>query len=466
MNRCLIPLLLCALCLTASPLHAQQMLERTYNPSDAELVNPERGFYRQWNAQDGQGALDLDTMKQHRADGMPLMLRLYYYKTYRDRPLDQQQLDLFDRDMNTLRQAGLKAILRFAYTEAIGDPDAPIDVVLGHMQQLKPLIRKHADVIAIAQGGFVGAWGEWHASSNDLAEPPNARRIVAQWLDNLPESRVVQIRTPRLKWMLVGHNAPLTRDHAWTTPAGRIAHHNDCFVSSPTDVGTYENIEVEKAYLDQETRFLPMGGETCMLNALSSPDNAEAELRRFHWSYLNLSYNPQVIDLWRKEGFLQDVRDHLGYRLHLEKAATSPDASAGGSARIELTLNNTGYAAPFNPREVRIALRNTRTDETYEASLPVETRAWLPDQPIALSATLGLPDSLPEGNYRWHLMIADGSTSLRDRPDYAIQLANDRLYNKATGWHDLGINLKVSGTAHAGLLADVHVSRSSARPAR
>ncbi|MEQ9461818.1 MAG: DUF4832 domain-containing protein [Phycisphaeraceae bacterium] len=435
---------------------AQEMsIERVYMASDAELVNPERGFYRQWNSQDGVGALDLATMKQHRAAGMTLMLRLYYYKTFRDRPLTQDQLDLFDQDMNILREAGLKTILRFAYTEAIGDPDAPIDVVLGHMEQLRPLMHKHADVIAVAQGGFVGAWGEWHASMNDLAEPHNARRIIAKWLENLPEGRFVQIRTPRLKWMLLGHSRPIQSHHAWGTAAGRLAHHNDCFLSSPTDVGTYEDIELEKAYLAEETRYLPMGGETCQLTEFSAPDNARHELAMLHWSYLNLDYQPAVINMWRDEGFFNEVRDRLGYRLVLEKLSYPETASAGGAIDINLQLSNHGWAAPYNPRDLRMAIRHKTTGALYAVTLPDDPRLWLPGAPIAVTRTLGLPTDLVEGDYSLHLMLADGAASLRDRPEYAIQLANDGLYDANTGWHDLGITIKVEGESTAAILSDV-----------
>lgn len=49
----------------------------------------------------------------------------------------------------------------------------------------------------------------------------------------------------------------------------RTGHHNDCFLASDTDLGTYTdgNIDAEKSYIEVESKFTVMGGETCAVNA-------------------------------------------------------------------------------------------------------------------------------------------------------------------------------------------------------
>ena len=46
-------------------------------------------------------------------------------------------------------------------------------------------------------------------------------------------------------------------------------HHNDCFLASDTDYGTYSsnNVEAEKSYLENDTKYTSIGGETCALNS-------------------------------------------------------------------------------------------------------------------------------------------------------------------------------------------------------
>jgi hypothetical protein len=56
---------------------------------------------------------------------------------------------------------------------------------------LAPLFREYHDVIAVAQAGFIGAWGEWHASTNDLTTPDNMRDILLRLLEILPEERLL-----------------------------------------------------------------------------------------------------------------------------------------------------------------------------------------------------------------------------------------------------------------------------------
>ncbi len=446
-NRLFLPALIVLGCVIGAALclgmPAADTVEVTYEPDDLrDIANPERGIYVQLTSQDEQGPLDLDTVRALRNDHMTLILRMYYLKTFRDRPISDTKLKHIREDFNVIREAGTKCIIRFAYTEKIGDPDAPIDVVLGHMDQLAPILRDNADVILTAQAGFVGAWGEWHASTNDLTEPENARQIVNKWLDILPASRCVQLRTPRQKWMFLDSKAPITADQAFTdAPIARVGHHNDCFISSETDVGTYEDIEAEKQYLNIETAYIPMGGETCALTKFAEPDNARSEMESLHFTYLNLGWHPDVIKMWQTEGFFQEVKRRMGYRLSLVSMNAPARAEAGSRISITLHLTSTGFAAPVNPRDVVLILIPAEGGEDIALKVPAEPRTWLPGKPITVEADLQLPDNTPSGKYHLHLALPDPAPKLAQRVDYAIQLANPGLWDDQTGRHDLRAEL-------------------------
>ncbi len=419
--------------------------EKTY-PADArhDIPNPERGLYTQFTSQAEADPLTLEGLQALQADNMTLILRMYYLKTFRGRALTEKQLNMIQNDFMLMREAGVKCVLRFAYSQAIGEPDAPIDIVLNHMDQLTPILRENADVIATVQSGFVGAWGEWHASTNDLAEPENANKIVHKWLDALPTTRTVQLRTPRQKWMVFGHKTPLDADTAFAgTPIARVGHHNDCFLSSDTDVGTYEDIDNEKKYLHLETRFVPMGGETCAKAAYSEPDNARKEMQSLHFSYLNLGYHPEVINTWRDNGYLDEVKRRLGYRLHLDSINYSDAAAPGGTVEVQLNITNTGFAAPYNPRAVELILVSNEDGTEYTTTLTDDPRTWLPDTPITINDSLNLPIGAKHGSYSLFLALPDPEPALSDRPEYAIQLANTDLWDPATGRHDLGVTINI-----------------------
>ena len=442
-RRLIVQLSILTIALLAAPIGCQAEV-RFAADDGRDMPNPERGIYLQFTSQAEANPLTADNMQSLHEKNLTLLLRMYYLKTFRDRPLSDKQLDLIRDDFAVMRDAGVKCVLRFAYSEGIGEPDAPIDVVLGHMDQLAPIIRQNADIILAAQAGFVGAWGEWHASTNDLAEPSNAKKIVHRWLDMLPETRCVQVRTPRQKWMILDDNTPLTKAEAFTgSPKARIGHHNDCFVSSETDVGTYENIEAEKRYLSQDTRYVPMGGETCALTKFAQPDNARTEFENLHFTYLNLGWHPDVIKLWQTEGFFKEVKRRLGYRLSLVSTDVPESVRCDQALKVSFTLENTGFAAPVNPRDVELILVNENNGDGYTMNVPVDPRTWLPGDPIHVEADLALPGDITPGSYQLFLALPDPEPALNKRPAYAIQLANPGLWKPATGRNDLGMTLLV-----------------------
>ena len=131
-----------------------------------------------------------------------------------------------------------------------------------------------ADVIAVLQAGFIGAWGEWHTSSNNLTTPARKAAVRDALLKVLPAGRTLQVRTPAdlAQW----YPQPATVQQALqpTPPAqGRIGLHNDCFLASPDDVGTYfaETPTASSAYrpLGSPPVRKPANGSRCTAEALS-----------------------------------------------------------------------------------------------------------------------------------------------------------------------------------------------------
>lgn len=92
-------------------------------------------------------------------------------------------------------------------------------------------------------------------------------------------------------------------------------------------------MEEELAYLGEETRFVPKGGETCAVNPPRSDcATALTELELLHFSYLNLSYHGEVLDRWRDQGCFDEMRDRLGYRLAVVEVARSECVRPGGDS--------------------------------------------------------------------------------------------------------------------------------------
>lgn len=417
----------------------------TFVPTEAEFANPERGFYAHREVQaEGppMAAGDLNTL---RTAGITVVLRLYYLRSFRDRPLSQAQLDLFVADMTALRAAGVKAVLRFAYSQHETEPDAPLDIVLGHIAQLQPLFEAHSDVVAVVQAGFLGTWGEWHHSTTGTNTTEARRATTEALLAAFPTDRFLQVRTPFYKRDIFDRSDPITPAEAHTGEnVARVGHHNDCFLASADDYGTFPT-QADRDFTAADTRFSPSGGETCNPNPPRSEcPTALTELATFHYSYLNRDYHPAVLASWIAGDCMPEVRRRLGYRLALTSGQVTTAARPGVAFHLTLAVENHGWAAPFNPRPVEVVLRHTVNGERYVARLSDDPRFWEAGLSATVDAIVGLPSDLPTGDYNVLLNLPDGRLSLYERPQFSIRLANEGLWEEETGYNNLGAVLSVT----------------------
>ena len=442
-----------ACCLIASAAHGQSTI--TYTPTDSLFPNPERGFYSHREVQaEGQPLSLSDLLNIRNGKGQSLILRMYYLKKFRSSDLSAAQLNLIETDFNRLRQAGLKCVLRFAYSSFETDPDAPLSTVLRHLDQLKPMLEANRDVIAVMQAGLIGAWGEWYYSTNNLNNTADRRTVLFKILEVLPRNWMAQIRTPYYKKAIYGITEPLSPAEAYSDSfVARTGHHNDCFLASADDYGTYLD-DSDRQFLALDTRFVPMGGETCNPSQYSACPNALQEMARYHWSYLNSDYHPTVISNWNFSGCLTEIKQRLGYRFELLEGTFTDSVKPGGGIALQLRLANRGWASPFNPRPVELILRNTLDGTRYGVRLAEDPRFWFGGDTVAVAALAGASPEMPEGSYELLLGLPDPSPSVRARLEYAIRLANTGVWEPATGYnrllHTIIVDSGASGETYTG----------------
>lgn len=471
----------------------------TYTESDADFTNPERGFYRYSETRTSQFTpLDATELRGYRSPqqlpsanyevASTLVFRYYILDNFRDGPISDVVLSALGTDMDAVRSAGVKIIPRFVYTvtSMAGDcpegficppyGDAPKAVVLGHIEQLKPFFEQHADVIASVQMGFIGTWGEQYYS--DYFGDPSGnggqdyRLTDTNWQDRLdvlralleavPDDRMVQVRYPQIKQRYVyGIDAPvgsepLSAAEAFTaTDKARIGLHNDCFLSGPNDIGTYEDygnssrprssdaavVTTLRNYMKEEGRYVVVGGETCSddygpQNDCESAGIAQQEFADMHYSYLNAHYNNAVNNDWQDGGCMDAIKRNLGYRLVLKEATLPDRAFRGAESRISLQLVNNGYAAPFNARPLRLILRNRADGSAISVPVQQDVRTWHTGA-VQFTAQVLIPDDIPAGTYELLLHLPDAYESLADKPEYAIRLANEEVWEEDTGYNRL-----------------------------
>ncbi len=413
-----------------------------FDDTDEDFLNPERGYYVSVDLVSGEG------IGQVRGGGHTMAMAIVRLDDYRDRPLDSALLSALGRGFAGVRDAGFKVILRFAYNDDSSGLDASRAQVLQHINQLTPILRDNADVISVLQAGFIGAWGEWHSSASGLDNDADRSAILKALLAAMPPSRTVQIRTPMFKDRLLP-GGPLAPEEAWSEEdRARVGHHNDCFLASADDYGTYDSpISQWEDYVELDGRYLPVGGETCHLYApKTNCSEALGFLEDQHWSFLNEEYNQTVLDSWIDQGCADEISLRLGYRLWLKHALVSESVKPGGVLEVKLELENLGFSAPYNRRPVWLVLR--QGTRRWRVNLSGRDGRKLQPGHGYINARLRVPADLAAGSdYELSLWLPDESTRLRNDPRYAIRLSSAGVWDAARGTNVITGSLVVDPSA-------------------
>lgn len=425
----------------------------TYESTDVEFLNPERGFYKfsiltdnWWNQYDDV-----------RENGDSLVYGLVVAEDFRNAPLSGEFLNKMTVGFAAARRNGIKVKFRLAYNYDSEGQDAPLPVVLNHIQQLKPIWESNKDVMFHMDAGFIGKWGEWHGSSNGLETTENRIAILEAILDALPVDRTVGVRYPHVKREIFNGSQQsdmlkITAANAFDgSNVSRVGHLNDCLWANHHDAGTYvtENWsrERELEYIGGESRYAAHGGESCKKSTFSAGQNAISEMEILHTDYLHNSYHEDVIQSWRDSGDYDEIKRRLGYRYELEQVKLPAEVRPAGLLPLEFEIDNVGFGELFNRRNVEVTLENKTTGERISAVLSVDPRFWAGGETANVSTHLLLPKDLKEGVYTIGLWMPDVEATLRNDSRYAIRFANNAIWDETTGINVLTDDLVVSEDA-------------------
>lgn len=418
----------------------------TYQASSEVISNPERGFMHLWKVNSEGTPLNLVTLQNLKNENVTIINRLYYLEAFKNSDLSTAQLELIKTDFVSLRSAGIKCVLRFAYNENQNDTDAPLMIIERHLDQLKPIFMANADVIAFVQAGFIGSWGEWYYTTNNLNTLVNKKAVVNKLLEVLPKEVKIQLRTPLYKQEVFGYSTPMDATIGYgTSDIARVGFHNDCFLASNNDYGTYQNVTIEKSYISKEALYVPTGGETCPPTdvPIASCSKAETEMKLLKWTYLNLDYYGPVLQEWRNNSCFADFQRKLGYRLLLKSATLKKVATVNGSFELNTVIDNAGFAPVYNAKKTYLVFKSVADGVIYKKALAFDVRKVVPDLDYNLKESVNL-SGIPTGNYELFIKIEDGSASLAERPEFSIRLANTDTWVASTGsnklLHTLTIN--------------------------
>lgn len=361
-------------------------------------------------------------------------------------------------DFDVARKAFFKVIVRFSYTTQLTMPrnDAPKTVILQHITQLAPILHKHVDVILAVQHGFIGTWGEGYYTDHfgdqgtiSQEQQEDRQEVYNALMNSVPECTMIQVRTWVFKERLTGTDQPVSIDIAFscgnsTSAVARNARtgiHDDCFLASETDFGTWVNSAQDRPRISEQTVYSVFGGETC--NPSSSRNACPValhDLSYFHFTYLNNRYHPSVLQRWKNESCYETVTQKLGYRLLLVSSRFPKNLFHGEEMTFEVTVRNDGFAAPVTEhllqlilvqggRNLTLTMNGTHTDPRFWLANGTET---------TLNGTVLIPsDEQYNGTWSMYMAIVDAAPSLQSVPQYNILTVNQLVTAQGTGLNDL-----------------------------
>lgn len=438
-----------------------------YSQSNDLIANPERGRYHHNPDHCEAHEYNETTLRNYRTDEkVTLTLCVFYLSEFKNGPISQARLNFFHTQARHLRNAGLKMVLRFAYSDVQYDPmdpmdqatwDAPVDRVLQHIDQLSWYLKANRDVIAVVQSGFVGTWGEGHYSKyfgipGDPANPARwteRKQVVDRLLRAFPNTQNVQLRTVEMKQRMYPsvNQAPLNPSTAHNGSArARLGYHNDCVLGGSTDANTWRN-DAERAYLSADTAFVPIGGETCPPEKPIEEDLrtkcsvALPEMATFHWSFLGIEWNPDALAILAP--CMPTIERKLGYRLSLTSSTIPTSVRAGAEMTVRIHIKNWGYAAPYNTRPVVLILRNMATGALFGVPIGSDPRKWAANSNVTLEKKFIGPNT--PGRYELLLSLHDPHPSLAGKSAYSIRMANPaNMWEPRTGFNRLLASVAVT----------------------
>jgi hypothetical protein len=178
-----------------------------------------------------------------------------------------------------------------------------------------------------------------------------------------------------------------------------------------------------------------MGGETCGLSNYCTCENSLKDMEDYHWTYMNSGYNGSVLDRWTTDGCMDEVKRRLGYRLSVADVYHSAPA-AGADLQVALRIKNSGFAAPMNPRAVELVLVDGNGNKTVYELKDVNPRFWFANKTSVINQTIAIPAEAA-GTCTLYLNLPDPKPTLHDNPDFSIRLANDNVWDAATGYNKI-----------------------------
>ena len=420
-------ILLLAYFFTHFPMNAQRLQQQPYRqvnivkslaPATSELdsqllLNPDRGFRNEVVVRvanivnDGSNTEPTQGFKvrtTYYEPENPVLAQMYFYLSgYNDtRIIPDEAINVIQAHFDLARKERIKLLVRFAYQtgQDIGRWEAPQEVMMAHMQQLKPLLERNKDVIHVVQAGFLGAWGEWHSAKLKCDTITLLKGII----NMAPPDKFIQVRVPEYKNILPETDPDYNRVsyHIDSVFGDEVPHWSNGGVDPGTDWWKQITRESPNFPVDGEMMW---GLETLRMSRIVDGFQTIRQLSEHRYTSFSLHHNyrendpkdkysmrywqeteikPEWLDKhrifyasgWFKNKYGQTVKrsafdfvqHYLGYKL---EAKTIRAKTNENMLEVEMDFVNYGFSACFELESGFVILdENNRVVSTNKAGTP------------------------------------------------------------------------------------------------
>lgn len=424
-----------------------------YQETNAVLNNPFCGFYQMigylLSEEDPSGTKERAVQVSRSGSGQLHLVEINLLR-YSDSDLSDNALKQLDSILAAYRSSKCQVILRFIYDwdgKAAKTEPTTIDQIYRHMDQVGAIVNQYTDCVFMIQSSFVGNYGEMNSAHYGTTE--DTRLLMTRLANATDPSIYLAVRTPSQLRGVLQTRTPISEENAYDgSLASRLGLFNDGMLGSETDLGTYDessNAETtepqdkgtrdeEIAYQDVVCQFVPNGGEVVIANTYNDLDNAILDLSQMHVSYLNSSYDSNVLNKWRESAYHGDdcfdgingydyIEAHLGYRYVVNGSDLFYDPFDVTSTQLSLTIQNTGFAPAYRMFDGAVTLENMDTGLQLLVPVSLDNRTIKAGSETTFTLPLNII-SLTDGTYRVSFSLSDPYTG------QTILFANDDTDDK------------------------------------
>ena len=433
----------------------------SFEESSETIRNPDRGFYKlvqrelqkdKENIESFEKEIQNISKEDTDVSIISFQLNLKNFVSLNTN-ISEEKIEEINQYFSIMRKYGYQVIFRVVYdSKGEKNPEPEFNIILNHIDELKKIYVDNEDIILVVEAGYLGSYGEWHSGKYDK-DKEKRNQLIEKLLNVVPEKIQINLRKPSFITDYIG-NQTITEKNAFSNEkVSRLGLHNDGYLASETDLGTFPKEEREQNLLWQEkqTRFTIFGGECQNKDSIyTNLDNAITDMEKRHCTYLNKTYDREVKEKWKNSTYngsnviykgetgYKYIQDHLGYRLILKESNINIE---NGKAKISLLIENSGFGDIIREKRLQFVLKDE--ENNYYIDSDIDIRKQKLDKNYQFTILEKLPENIKEGQYEVYLKIQETYDSLKDNQYYQIKLANKNIWNNSVGANYIGeINIK------------------------